>query len=329
MPPLTIERPMSLSPPATPQASPLKVFAFAFYVIASAALAMIFPEPFTNWGGFDAKRLIFPMTAMIMFGMGAMLSWRDFARALHAPAPLLAGVVLQFTVMPLVGWGLVTTFGFTGEVAAGVILVGSCSGGVASNVMTFLGRGDVALSVTMTACSTMLAPVMTPLAMKLLAGRFVEVHLLDMMVSILKLVVIPVGLGLVVNAVMKNRRQLIERVLPPFSMFLVCFAMAIMAATVRDRLLQVGMTLALAALCHNAIGLLLGYQGALLMRLPEDSRRTVSFEVGMQNGGMGVALAVTVLNSPDAAIAPGMFAVAMNISGAVLSSWWRSKPIAA
>ncbi len=304
----------------------LNILAFTFWVFTMTCWALYFPSHFESWGGFRLSRLSTPLIQLIMLGMGATLSLGDFARALRMPQAVLIGMVLQFSVMPLLGWSIAVSFGFPPEIAAGVILIGSCSGGVASNVMAFLAKGNVALSVTMTACSTMMAPLMTPLAMRLLAGRFIEIEFLAMMRAIVELVILPVGAGLLLNRLLARRRAVLDRVLPGVSMAAICFILAIIAAGSRDELLQSGAALLGAALLHNVAGYGFGYFAAGAVRLPEVDRRTVAFEVGMQNGGMAVGLATGVLKSTAAALAPGIFGTFMNVTGSALASWWRDHP---
>jgi BASS family bile acid:Na+ symporter len=228
--------------------------------------------------------------------------------------------------MPLVGLGLATAFGFSGATAAGIVLVGSVPGGVASNVITFLARGDVALSVTMTAFSTMLSPIFTPLAMKGLAGAFVPVSASAMMWSILQMVVTPIVLGLVANHFFFYRLPALKAWLPRLSMAAIWAVLTITAAAGRDRLLSMALTIIIVVLLHNGIGYLLGYWGARAVRLPERAARTVSIEVGLQNAGMATGLALTVLNSPEAALAAAVFGPTMNITGSILAAWWRKRP---
>jgi BASS family bile acid:Na+ symporter len=302
--------------------SSLKVFTFTFWVFAFTAAALFYPVAFLSWGGFELKRLNVPLIQLIMFGMGASLSFADFARAVKMPKAVLIGMLLQFTVMPLAGWSIAHVFGFEPEVAAGVILIGSCSGGVASNVMAYLARANVALSVTMTACSTLLAPLMTPTAMKILAGRLVPIPFIGMMISIIKMIILPIVAGLIANWLLHGRRKWLDRILPVVSMAAICFIIAIIAANSRNELLTAGFLLIGAAAVHNTIGYTLGYFGARAARLSETDCRTVAIEVGMQNG---VGLAIDVLKSTNAALAPAIFGTWMNVSGSTLASWWRER----
>jgi BASS family bile acid:Na+ symporter len=264
-----------------------------------------------------------------MFGMGTSLSVADFARVFRMPKPVFVCMLLQFTVMPLTGWALARLFAFESEVAAGVILIGACSAGVASNVMVYLAKGSIALSVTMTTCSTLLAPVLTPFAMKVLAGQYVPINFLEMMLEIIYMVILPVLAGLVFNKLLHGRIGWLDRVLPVVSMAGICIIIAIIIALSRDKLLEVGFRLVFAAMLHNAIGYVLGYFGAKQLGLDEVAARTVAIEVGLQNGGMASGLAINVLKSSDAALAPAIFGSWMNISGSALASYWRRKPVPA
>lgn len=185
---------------------PWKGFAFAAWVFAFVAAALAWPDWFGSWFGFDLGILIVPLIQIIMFGMGTTLSVADFRRVFTMPLPVLLGMVLQFSVMPIVGLLLAKLFQFPPEVAAGVVLIGSCPGGVASNLMAYLARGNVALSVTMTACSTLMSPVMTPFLMKVLAGQFIEIKFFAMMLSILNMIIVPVVAGLIANRILYGRR---------------------------------------------------------------------------------------------------------------------------
>ncbi len=304
----------------------LNIVSFTFWVFTLTTWGLCFPSHFTAWGDFQLNRLTVPLIQLIMLGMGATLSIGDFLRALRMPQAVLIGMALQFSVMPILGWAVAVSFGFPDEIAAGVVLIGSCSGGVASNVMAFLARGNVALSVTMTACSTLMAPLMTPLAMRLLAGRFIEIEFITMMLAVVELVILPVGTGLVLNRLLSGKHDLLDRILPSVSMGGICLILAIIAAGSRDELLRSGGALLGAALLHNLAGYVFGYYAAGACRLTETDRRTVAFEVGMQNGGMAVGLATTVLKSPAAALAPAIFGTFMNVTGSAVASWWHNRP---
>src|SRR5947208_10722646 len=168
----------------------LKTFAFTAWVLTFVSVALVWPKAFGRWGGYDLSKLIVPLVQVIMFGMGTKLSANDFVRVLVMPRPVLIGVALHFGIMPLTGYAIAKVFGFPAEVAAGVILIGSVSSGVASNVIVYLAKGNVALAVTITACSTLVSPLMTPFLMKTLAARLVPINFLAMMVEVFNMVIV-------------------------------------------------------------------------------------------------------------------------------------------
>ena len=373
----------------------LKSFAFTVWVFAFVAVSMVYPVAFMSWFGFNLGILIVPLIQIIMFGMGTTLSVADFSRVFKMPWPVFIGFVLQFSIMPLTGLALAKAFGFDAKVAAGVVLIGSCPGGVASNLMTFLAGGNVALSVTMTSCSTMVSPLMTPFLMDKLAGQFIEINFLGMMFGIINMVIVPIVAGLITNRILYGRQKAFSRggvlafigaacvllaagigflapptvftygdaslskdgfvvgllligvvaiaklvirvwlkgpenwmdkALPIVSMAGICFIIAIITARSAEKLIAVGPYLIAAAIIHNFVGYILGYWFARAARLDESSCRTVAFEVGMQNGGMASGLAMNVLKSAPAALAPAIFGPWMNVSGSVLATWWHRKP---
>ncbi len=305
----------------------LSGYAFTTWILCFVTVAMTYPEPFRSWHGRSTAALIVPLIQVIMFGMGTSLSVRDFTRVLAMPWPVFIGLSLQFVVMPASAWAVTHLFGFEGAIAAGVILVGAAPGGVASNVITYLAGGNVALSVTMTACSTLAAPLMTPLAMKLLAGQYVPVSFTTMMISIVNMIIAPIVAGLVVNRILHGRGSWVRRALPVVSMAGICAVITIITALSREKLLEVGLALIAAVAIHNAVGYLLGYWGARLAGLVEADCRTVAIEVGLQNAGMASGLAISVLKSAPAALAPAIFGPWMNASGSLLASWWRARPV--
>ena len=310
---------------------------FGIAVLASAAIAFAFPEAFKEWGGVKLISLIVPAIQLIMFAMGTTLSLDDFLRVAKRPWAVAIGVFLQFLVMPVVGFLLAKSFGFSGELAAGCVLVGSVAGGTASNVIAFLAKADVALSVTMTCCSTLLSPFVTPVMMKALAGRFVEIDAMKMMVEILKVVVIPVLAGGVVHYLLKRQfethKAAIDRILSILSMCGICFTLLALTAPSRDVFAAAGVAIVAAAVLHNTIGYLSGYWlvrlAGRLVGMGETEARTIAIEVGMQNGGMAGALAIGVLGSAVAALPANVFSVWMNFSGSVLASHWSRKAIKA
>ena len=301
-------------------------FAFALWVLAFVSAAMAYPWAFREWFGRPLPTIVPVLIQIIMFGMGTTLSLGDFARVARMPRAAMVGVVLQFIVMPLLAAGLARAFGFDGALAAGIILIGASPGGVASNVITYLAGGNVALSVTLTACSTALSPFLTPLAMTVLAGTYLEINATDMMWSILRLIIVPIAAGFAANHLLRGYAAWRDRLLPIVSMTAICLVLAILTAAARDQLLAAAAALVGLVVLHNLGGYLLGYWGARGMGLSEADARTVSVEVGMQNAGMAAGLAVSVLHSAPAGLAATVFGTVMNVTGALLASWWRGRP---
>lgn len=304
----------------------LKGMSFTVWVFSAVTLAMFYPQYIVDVGGYKTVGLIVPLIQIIMFGMGTSMSVEDFTNVLKMPKGVLIGSGLQFTVMPLIGIGLATVFGFPAEIAAGVVLIGSSPGGVASNVIAFLARGNVALSVTLTTVSTLISPIMTPFMMKTLAGQFIEINFVEMMISIFNMIIIPVVAGLIFNAIFKGRAQWLHDWMPTLSMLGIVVIIGVITASGRNNLLVIGPLLILAAILHNGLGYLLGYWGARLFGMSERDSRTVAIEVGMQNGGMASGIAVQLGREATMGLAPAVFGPWMNISGSVLANWWKDKP---
>ncbi len=301
----------------------LQGLGFTFMVLAFAAAAFTFPEFFISWGDFELSRTIGPLVQLILFGMGMTLTFEDFKRILKIPQAVFIGFGLQYTIMPVVGFLCARSFGLEAEIAAGLILIGSCPGGVSSNVMAYLARANVPLSVTMTAFSTMLSPIMTPLAMMLLAGTYVPVDFLSMMWTILNMIILPLVLGLLIHHYLPWLAKKLVKILPFLAMLSICIIIAVTIALSRDDLIRVGLTLFAAAVCHNALGYSLGYNAARIFGLNRRDCRTVAFEVGLQNGGMATGLAFNVLDSFKAAMGSATYGPWAAITGSVLASWWR------
>jgi BASS family bile acid:Na+ symporter len=299
--------------------------AFAAWVVAAVLAALIYPKMYLEWTPLSYGALITILLQLAMFGMGATLTADDFVRVLKMPRGIFIGLLLQFSVMPFLGWGLSQVFRLPPDLTLGMILLGASPGGISSNVITYLAKGNVALSVTMTAMSTLVAPIMTPLMVYLYAGQSVGVDYVAMFVSILTTVVAPVLAGLVVNGLLVKMRlpaKLMERFLAVVSMVAICAICGMIAAKSQSLILQVGGLLLIAVLLHNVFGFLFGYWGSRWCGLNEQDSRTVAIEVGLQNGGMAASLATEVLKQPAAAIVPALFAPVMNVSGSIAAAYW-------
>ncbi len=361
---------------------------FTFWVFAFLAGAMFFPRMFTDWG-FDTGVLVIPMLQLIMVGMGTKLSIGDFRKEFARPKGIIVGTVLVFTIMPVAGLLVAKAFNFPPDIAVGVILIGACPGGAASNVMTFLANGNVPLAVTVTTLSTLITPVVTPAIMKLFAGALMDISFLSMFMSSINLIIVPIAAGLISNkilygkapwlkrhssvlaigvlgfalaflsvvtpypgvlgtlrpgmilglvligivsvtkvivAVLNGPADWMNRILPKVSMISILFFVTIVVAQNRDELLVVGLLLVAASAIHNIIGYFAGYWGSRAIGLSERDCRTLSIEVGLKNGGLGMGLALNALHSPNAALAPIVFGKWMNLSGSALANYWRQRP---
>ena len=285
-------------------------------VLMVAALSLFVPASLTWLGTW----IINPMLGIIMFGMGLTLSPQDFRIVLSRPKDILIGCLTQFTVMPLLAWGLTKAFALPQELAIGVILVGCCPGGTASNVITYLAKGDLALSVGMTAASTLLAPLLTPLLIWLLAGTMVDVHTSAMLMSIVYIVILPIVCGLLCQRFIPRLTESVTPYLPAFSSIAVALTVGIVVAHNADRLMTAGLLVVLIVMIHNLLGLGIGYLVGRLLRLQQPKCVALSIEVGMQNSGLATSLAVMHFAAFPLATIPGaVFSVWHNISGAIVA----------
>ncbi len=297
---------------------------FVLWVLLFSVLAWFFPEPFQA-----LKGGIVPGLGLIMFGMGMSLLPEDFLRVLKEPRAVGCGLVGQFLIMPVVAWGIAHLFGLPDAIQLGFIILGCCPGGTASNVIVYLARGNVALSVTMTACSTVAAVVMTPLLIKLLGSRVVPVEAFPLFKSVVSIVLLPVGAGLAMHLLLGKRAERVNAIFPAISVTVIVLVVAAIVGLSHDSLPEVGLLLAVAVLFHNTLGLGLGYGLARLAGLSKENCRTIAIEVGMQNSGLGVALATKHFAlTPTAALPSGLFSVVHNLTGSLLASYWSKSSVA-
>jgi BASS family bile acid:Na+ symporter len=305
----------------------LKGYSFTIMIFAAVSLSMYYPEYFISVGDFRLSKLIVPLMQIIMFGMGTGLSFNDFVGVVRMPKGVIAGVTCHYIIMPLVAFAITRIFRFPDEVSAGIILIGSCPNGLASNVMTYLARANLALSVTLTAISTFIAPFVTPLFMQLLAGQYVNVDFWDMVWDITKIVIIPVSSGLIFNRFLHGRFKILDDIMPAVSMIGIGLIIVVITAAGRDALIDVAGYLILAVLIHNLSGYFLGYWSARMLRMQERDCRTIAIEVGLQNAGLGSSLALAMGKLATVGLAPAIFAPVMNITGSSLALWWRARPV--
>lgn len=295
------------------------VTVFPLLILGAGVLGFLARGAFAAW-----SPAISPLLGVIMFGMGLTLTWPDFALIARRPIPVLIGVIAQFLIMPLLGAGIAAALQLPPALAAGVILVGCCPGGTASNVVSYLARGDVALSVAMTSVSTLIAPFLTPLLCLWLAGEYMSVNGTAMMVSILQVVLVPVLAGLLVRWLLPRLVLAVTPALPWVSVAAISVIVAIVVAGSAGAIVSAGALVLLAVVLHNGLGYLLGYGAAALFRMPVPSRRTTAIEVGMQNSGLATSLAKTYL-TPEAALPGAVFSVWHNVSGALLAAILRRR----
>ena len=292
---------------------------FAIWVIIISVIAYFIPSVFLS-----VKPYIALLLGVIMFGMGMTLKINDFKIAFIKPVPIIIGVTLQFLIMPALGFALAVALKLPPELAAGVVLVGACPGGTASNVIVYLSKGNVALSVAMTTISTLLAPVLTPCLILLYARQWIPIDPTNLFLSILKMVLVPVILGILVKKLSPKFADKAEKLTPSVSVLAIMAIIAcVVALNVKNIIAMGGVTL-LAVIFHNILGLLSGYSIAYLFKQNIKNCRAVSIEVGMQNSGLGAALAHTYF-SPVTALPSAIFSIWHNISGAVLASIWCRK----
>lgn len=294
---------------------------FAVWVILFAGLALWSPETFI-W----LKPYITWMLGIIMFGMGMTMTLGDFKSVLHSPKAVALGVFAQFIVMPGLAFILCKLFNLPTEIAIGVILVGCCPGGTASNVITYMAKGNTALSVACTSVSTILAPLLTPAIFYILASQWIEIDAFSMLKSILQVVLFPIILGLIFRSIFKKNVAYYIEVMPLVSVVAIVAIVAAIIAGSKAQILESGLLILGVVILHNGLGLLLGYWASRFFRLPEADCRAISIEVGMQNSGLGVALAaVHFALSPITAVPSAIFSLWHNISGATLASYWANK----
>ena len=304
----------------------LKGFSFTVWVIAAVAISMTFPDYITEVAGYNTEGFIVPLIQLIMFGMGTTMGIRDFQGVLKMPKGVIVGLVSQFTIMPILAITLAVLMEFPPEIAAGIVLIGSSPSGVSSNIITFLAKGNLALSITLTAFTTILAPFLTPLLMKLLAGQFIPIDSFQMMVSIIKMIFVPIIAGMVFNKIFKGRAGWLHIAMPFIAMAANVVIIAVIVAAGRDSLLEIGLLLLLAAIIHNASGYVLGYWGCRLFKMNKVDSRTIAIEVGMQNGGMAAGIASELGKAATLGLFPAIFGTWMDISGSFLANWWRTAP---
>lgn len=290
---------------------------FPILAIIVSLLAYYDPSPLLSW-----KTAIIPLLAMVMFCMGLTLRINDFKRVWNNPQPIALAIIIQFTVMPLAAILLAKAFDLSDELTIGMLIVGACAGGTASNVMTYLARGDVALSVSMTLASTLWGVIATPLIISATAGEMVQIDSQSILFSVIKMVLIPIIAGILITHYQPQLANKINKYLADIASGLILLIIAIIVALNAEEISTLGYAVFAAVALHNIIGLISGYAAGKLTRQTEVTCRTLAIEIGMQNSGLGVALALKYFG-PMAALPGAIFSIWHNISGAILAGLWR------
>ena len=289
---------------------------FPLWAVLLSVVAYFYPEYFA-----PHKGLIVPFLSLIMLGMGVTLSVNDFLAVLKKPYVVLLGTVMQYTLMPLIAWLICLALKLPTDLMAGVILLGCCPGGTASNVICYLAKGDVALSIVLTSVSTLVAFLATPFLTWLYIGQTVNVDVMGMLVSVVKIVLVPVVFGLSINYFFEEKISKIRDIFPAISALAIVIIIAVIIGVNRGSLESMGPLVLLAVVLHNSLGLAGGYGVAKALKLSETEARTIAIEVGMQNSGLSVALAIKHFTA--AAALPGaIFSIWHNLSGAFLAGHW-------
>ena len=302
-----------------------KGFTYTMFIFAASTFALNFPEYLVDFQGFPLKKLVTPLLVITMFGMGIHMNLNRFVEIAKSPKPILAGIFCHYLIMPSIGVTLAMTTNLPPEIAAGIILVGCSPSGVASNVMAYISGGNLALSVTVTAISTLLAPLVTPLLMQVLANQLVPIDFWAMFWHILEIVIFPVLAGLVYNQYVYGKLKILDALLPKLSMASIIFIVALTVSAGHDTLMSIGWLLILIVLIHNLLGYFFGYRISKWMGINEQDSRTIAFEVGLQNAGLATGIAAKMGFIATMGLVPGIFGSMQNITASVLANWWGRK----
>ena len=294
---------------------------FPLWVILFSAWAFLKPQYWT-----DISFLIVPLLSVVMFSMGLTLTIEDFLKIFKNFKIVCLGILLQFLIMPILGFLLVKSFNIEQIIGIGVILVGCAPGGTASNVICFLAKGDVALSISLTICSTILAVFFMPALFWLYTGSNIEIPVYQMMLSIFNIIIIPVFLGIILNSITFFNLEKIKLCLPLIAVIAIIFIIAIIIASNANQIFKYGSKIFFIVICHNLLGIFLGFYLCKKMNYSEKIAKTLAIEIGMQNSGLATALAIKFFG-PLAGLAGAFFSIWHNISGPILASYWKRKQL--
>ncbi len=294
-------------------------FLFPLWAVLLSIIAYLAPQIFIS-----LKSSIIYLLAIVMLGMGITLKPADFSQLIYLKSIIVVGLILQYSIMPLVAWLISKSFSLSIPLLTGMVLVGACPGGTASNVICYLARGNVALSIALTSISTLLAVVATPILTWIYLGHSIDVPVFNMMSTVLKVIVLPVSLGVLINYSFGQRLALIIRIFPSISVLAICIIIAIIIANNQPKLHAIVSIVMIAVILHNLMGLVIGYIFSYWLGYNEKIRKTIAIEVGMQNSGLAIALA-TEYFKPIAALPGAVFSIWHNLSGSLLAAIWSKQ----
>ncbi|MFH4902880.1 MULTISPECIES: bile acid:sodium symporter family protein [Staphylococcus] len=292
---------------------------FLVWMLIAAIIGFIFPTQLATLSSWVPYLL-----GIVMLGMGLTIDPKDFKIIFQAPRSVIAGVILQYTIMPLSAFLIVKLFHLPPEIAIGVILVGCCPGGTSSNVMSYLANANVALSVAITSVSTLLAPFLTPALIYLFAHEWLQVSFISMFWSVVQVILIPIIIGFVLQKVFKKFADTTATALPIVSVVAISLILASVVGSSKAQILATGLLIFAVVILHNLIGYVLGYTFAKILKLDRPDKKAVSIEVGMQNSGLAVSLA-TVHFNPLSAVPGAVFSLIHNITGPILAKYWNKR----
>jgi len=304
----------------------LRGLTFTTTILSVVATALYYPQYFKEYNGFEFATLITPLIQIIMFGMGCSMGLKDFIALAKSPKSVIVGVISQFTIMPMLGFTLATFTNFPAEISAGIILLGCAPTSVTASVMCYLAKANVVLAITITAITTLLAPFLIPLLMKILAGGFIEINVLEMMWGMVKMVFIPIGAGLIFNKFLHGKAKWLDDSMPLVSMIGVAFIVAIIMAAGRDSILNIGFELIIVVFTMILCGFFFGYWLARLFKLSEFDCRTISIATGTQNAGLVSGIAKVMGKIATVGLATAICGPIMGFSSSILASYWNSNP---
>lgn len=303
---------------------PVKGLSFTISILAVVTTALYYPFLFDEINGFELAVLITPLIQIIMFGMGSSMGIKDFIELSKRPKSVLVGVAAQFTIMPFIGFALASFSQFPAEISAGLILLGTAPTSVTASLFCYLAKANVALAITITAVTTLLAPFLLPLLMKLFAGGFIEIDVLGMMWGMIQIVILPIGAGLLFNHFLSGKAQWLDNAMPLVSMVGVAVIVAIIIAAGRDSLLNIGFLLLFMVTVHNILGYVLGYWVGRLFNLEERDYRAIAISTGMQNAGLASGIAKVMGKIATVGLAPAVCGPIMGFTSSILASYWNN-----